>query len=143
MYLQICMQASRFSWLIRFVVRVQISFIKFKLRSTSTVDGGMSAASVSTLVILGYWIAHLNVIHCWGIISNKYVLFLDSDSYSFSSNLIDFLICQSLFIWTRNNFFWKLSSKTQFRKWVFLQYNGKKCSEWVLEMNVALKINGN
>ena len=73
----------------------------------------MSAASVSTLVILGYRIAYWDVIHCSSIISNEYVLFLDSDSFSFSNNLIDFSIFDlDLFVQKKSFFFFL---KTEFR----------------------------
>ena len=45
-------KAPRFLRLRRFLVQVQLHFIKLKVRWTSAVDGGMSAASVSSLMIL-------------------------------------------------------------------------------------------
>ena len=74
---------------------MQISFIKLKVHSASAVDGGMGAASLSTLATLGCQIVYLDVIHCSSIISNEYVVFLDKDSFAFSNNLIDFSIFRS------------------------------------------------
>ena len=100
--LQICIQAPRFSWLNRFLVQMQINFIKLKVHSISAV-GEMCVAGVSTLVVLGCQIVYSDIIHCSSIISNECVFFLDSDSFSCSNNLISFSIL--IYLHTKNILF--------------------------------------
>ena len=92
----------------------------------------MSAASVSVLVILGCWIAYLYVIHRSSIISNEYFLFLASDSFSFSNNLIDFSIL--IYLHKKNPFFKDEFQNSIQDDWVFSPYNGPKK---VLRINAA------
>ena len=119
--LQICIKAPRFSWLNRFLVRMQISFIKLKVHSISAV-GEMCVAGVSTLVVLGCQIVYSDIIHCSSIFSNECVFFLDSDSFSCSNNLINFSIL--IYSHTKN---------ILFEDWVFCHIMDlKKCLEWTL-----------
>ena len=71
LYLQLYIQATRFSWLSIFLALVEISFIKLKVHSTSAVGGGMTAASVNILVISRCRIGYLNNIHCSSIIPRE------------------------------------------------------------------------
>ena len=83
---------------------------------TYQADGGISAASITTLLILGCQIVYSDDIHCSSIISNEYVFFLVSDSLSFPivwsiSRFFDL----DLFAQKKIIFFWRLSFKPHFK----------------------------
>ena len=116
-----------------FSAQVQISFIKLKVHSTSAVDGGMGAASLSTLMILGCHNAYSDVIHCSSIIPNENFFFPNSNSFTFSNNLFNFWIFWSWFICTKKIFFWRLSFKTQFKiEYFCCTTDLKKCLQLTL-----------